>query len=508
MARLPTPGQDVGTWGSVLNEFLSVAHNQDGSLKAFVNVAPATGVAATDMTNIQNAITAAGTNGVVKFQRDGTYRANADLMPLAGQIWEGQATIEFQDDGSQSSRKLYVNAANNVTIRDLTITSTATGRTGVYGLIRGNSCSGLKILNCRLLVSSSAYVHLINCTDFLIEGNYCSGSYADGFHMSRASSRGRVVNNEIADAKDDGIAVVSYRVGYGLCEDITIANNVIKEVGTLTAPGGGVAFVGGRNLTATGNVIRDTFGSGIKVTPDLSADTHFPVGISVVANVIRNPSQHGIVVSHARGIRVANNSIETTANNGIYLTGVCKEVSVDGNWVSRPSGRGIHYNQSTSTNTLLLQELFTDLGETAPSTARGANITIANNQVRKPGTGLEAIYVVGSADNLIEGVIVSGNRTDEPQSGTTYNYPRGIALSFCKYTSVTGNSMKGITGVPVIVLASCLNSAVTGNTLAGGSAGIHFINTDDSLIVGNNAKGLTIYIDPSSTGNTNTANVT
>jgi len=33
MARLPTPGSDSGTWGNVLNEFLEVAHNTDGSLK-------------------------------------------------------------------------------------------------------------------------------------------------------------------------------------------------------------------------------------------------------------------------------------------------------------------------------------------------------------------------------------------------------------------------------------------------------------------------------------------
>ena len=33
MARLPTPGGDDGAWGSVLNDFLSQAHNTDGSIK-------------------------------------------------------------------------------------------------------------------------------------------------------------------------------------------------------------------------------------------------------------------------------------------------------------------------------------------------------------------------------------------------------------------------------------------------------------------------------------------
>lgn len=33
MARLPVVGSDDGTWGTVLNDFLDVAHNTDGSLK-------------------------------------------------------------------------------------------------------------------------------------------------------------------------------------------------------------------------------------------------------------------------------------------------------------------------------------------------------------------------------------------------------------------------------------------------------------------------------------------
>ncbi len=33
MPRLPVPGQDAGTWGDILNEFLEVSHNSDGSLR-------------------------------------------------------------------------------------------------------------------------------------------------------------------------------------------------------------------------------------------------------------------------------------------------------------------------------------------------------------------------------------------------------------------------------------------------------------------------------------------
>lgn len=43
MARLPAPGQDNGTWGQILNEFLSQSLASDGSLKsaALSNALPA-----------------------------------------------------------------------------------------------------------------------------------------------------------------------------------------------------------------------------------------------------------------------------------------------------------------------------------------------------------------------------------------------------------------------------------------------------------------------------------
>lgn len=36
MVRLPVPGSDSGIWGTVLNDFLGVAHNADGTIKSSV----------------------------------------------------------------------------------------------------------------------------------------------------------------------------------------------------------------------------------------------------------------------------------------------------------------------------------------------------------------------------------------------------------------------------------------------------------------------------------------
>lgn len=67
MARLPQPGGDTGTWGSVLNDFLSQSHNTDGTLKP---------------TAVDNAVSDASssTAGSVQLTRDLGGTANNPLV--------------------------------------------------------------------------------------------------------------------------------------------------------------------------------------------------------------------------------------------------------------------------------------------------------------------------------------------------------------------------------------------------------------------------------------------
>ena len=66
MARLPQPGQDSGIWGNVLNDFLSQAHDADGSLKdnSVDSAALAPGaVSASEIQNGSITTTKLGTSG-------------------------------------------------------------------------------------------------------------------------------------------------------------------------------------------------------------------------------------------------------------------------------------------------------------------------------------------------------------------------------------------------------------------------------------------------------------
>lgn len=87
MARLPTPGADSGVWGSILNTFLQVSHNPDGTLQTSAisqangittgQVGSPNGVAALNGSSVvPTAQLGSGTAGSTNFLRgDGTWAA-------------------------------------------------------------------------------------------------------------------------------------------------------------------------------------------------------------------------------------------------------------------------------------------------------------------------------------------------------------------------------------------------------------------------------------------------
>ena len=56
MPRLPQPGGDQGNWGSILNEYLSASHKQDGTLKDNIVTANSIAPGAIDETNLSQSV--------------------------------------------------------------------------------------------------------------------------------------------------------------------------------------------------------------------------------------------------------------------------------------------------------------------------------------------------------------------------------------------------------------------------------------------------------------------
>jgi hypothetical protein len=97
LARLPIPGSDDGTWGDVLNDYLAVEHNSDGSLKNGYKK-PSTGIPKTDLAStVQTSIDKSDSavqksgdtmSGALVLSGDPT----ADLHPVTRQYVEKAVT--------------------------------------------------------------------------------------------------------------------------------------------------------------------------------------------------------------------------------------------------------------------------------------------------------------------------------------------------------------------------------------------------------------------------------
>ena len=104
MARLPQPGADNGTWGDILNEFLSQSLKSDGSIQD--NAVTANTIAPNSVTNsalATNAVNASiiADNSITETHLDTALQAkvnaSSDVASVAGKT--GAVTLDKNDVG-------------------------------------------------------------------------------------------------------------------------------------------------------------------------------------------------------------------------------------------------------------------------------------------------------------------------------------------------------------------------------------------------------------------------
>jgi len=107
MSRLPIPGQDEGEWGDILNDFLSVTHSPDGTIKASVTAGL---VGATGATGPTGPVGTAGVSGSV-----GATGATGVTGPAGD---DGTSRVWFYDGSvyvEKPNARIFVGSADPVT---------------------------------------------------------------------------------------------------------------------------------------------------------------------------------------------------------------------------------------------------------------------------------------------------------------------------------------------------------------------------------------------------------
>jgi len=304
MARLPTPGGDSGNWGTILNEFLEVSHQSDGTLKNL----PSHLVVATDGTGDYETISealAAVSSGDTIFIKNGTYAGGFNIQ-VAGITLAGESRDNVIIQSPEDTTPAIRISAAHVTIRDLKVD----GRRDLKGpgQTDTNSHSGIRIQSEYATIqnvwlfetygygisgNAAHYGKILNCLvenratngDDPVSGFFAYGVYAQG-------TRGwRVIGNTIT-GWSQGIGF-----WWGTHESIAAFNHVINNFGYITeSPGSGgtrsaiedygASEAGHGNNLWLGNLVDGSTSCCFEIAQGVK-------GSQVVGNVIRNWNKFG-----------------------------------------------------------------------------------------------------------------------------------------------------------------------------------------------------------------------
>jgi len=130
MTRLPIPGSDSNTWGVVLNDFLSVEHNNDGTLKTSGSLAAKVDTTDTRLTNARTPLSHASSHATV-----GSDPISATSIGAVSSTGGGKETSALQTASTASTA---INLSNG-NVQMLTLAADTT--ISLSGATNGVACS-------------------------------------------------------------------------------------------------------------------------------------------------------------------------------------------------------------------------------------------------------------------------------------------------------------------------------------------------------------------------------
>lgn len=396
MARLPVVNSDNAAWGTILNAFLGVAHNTDGSIKnLFANVKdPAYGAlgdgATDDTTAIQNAINALSSTGGIVFLPPGVYVISSPLT-LANQnvqLWGCGICTIIQPKTSFSGSQIILCSGNFTGVRDMQIAFNA----GPYS--SNPAADAIKVSGAVGVVLQNLFIQLINgwginsvasvsnaCSNLILNNIHIYSS-AQGIHTQSTSGAGwfgvqHFINCNV-DNGQNGDCYFFEDIADVLCSNILGSNTAGSGVSVRIKGRSSAIFLENVDLgpypgPSTGSVV--VIESGTNGVPNQCA----------IRGGIIEGGTAGVTISNGTNIELSGLQIFNNGTYGINVTGgdalIIANCNFNANGSAGSSGR--YDLQITGNHTLVHHCYFaTPQGTTAGKTNNAINAISGTTHVK------------------------------------------------------------------------------------------------------------------------------
>ncbi len=383
----------------------------------------------------------------------------------------GEKTVlDFVDDGSTQSRTMWLQQIANIAIFDIKlISSNATTRSAVYGLIRADSTDFVQIENVVFGKSPSTAIWTQFCKDWTVQKcRVDSATFADGFHFSRESRDIIVSYSTFRNTGDDAIAAVGYIDGAtqrGPNRNINFLYNKIYN-----SQARGITLMGVVGGHIIGNEIHNSQKSGILVSATLSADSvHANRDVIIAKNKIfssgvgASGTKSGIYLTYVRNFEISSNVVDSAGAEGITVVNAVIGGRISRNEISNCT-RGILLQQLKSSNPRLIYDIATAVGDTGRTEIGIESIVIVKNTLSR--STIDGLYAVGESSLRAKNISVLENIAFDNNTSNSANV-RNFFLNWVDTGFIKNNiALPGANGnalSPNVGTANSVNITVTDN---------------------------------------------